>query len=49
MISAIHLLRAFMMDTDQGRMMVLAGVHLVFVGSAVALAFVDKGHVTPDH
>jgi hypothetical protein len=24
-------------------------VHLVFVGSAVALAFVDKGHVTPDH
>ena len=41
MISAIHLLRAFMMDTSSERMMVMAGVHMVFVISAVLLAVVD--------
>jgi uncharacterized protein (TIGR00645 family) len=42
MISAIHLLRAFMMDSSTERMMTLAGVHMVFVLSAVLLAFVDR-------
>ncbi len=44
MISAIHLLRNFMEDTPTERMIVLAGVHLVFVGSSLALAFVDRAH-----
>ena len=42
MISAIHLLRAFMMETTTERMVVLAGVHMVFVASAVLLAYVDR-------
>ena len=42
MISAIHLLRAFMNETTTDRLLVLAGVHLVFVASALLLAFVDK-------
>jgi uncharacterized protein (TIGR00645 family) len=42
MISAIHLLRAFMNEPATDRLMVLAGVHLVFVASALLLAFVDK-------
>ena len=42
MISAIHLLRAFMMETTTERMVVLAGVHMVFVASAVLLAYVDQ-------
>jgi uncharacterized protein (TIGR00645 family) len=42
MISAIHLLRAFMNDGATDRLIVLAGVHLVFVASALLLAFVDK-------
>jgi uncharacterized protein (TIGR00645 family) len=42
MISAIHLLRAFMNDGPTDRLIVLAGVHLVFVASALLLAFVDK-------
>jgi uncharacterized protein (TIGR00645 family) len=43
MISAIHLLRAFMTDdTSSERLMVLAGVHVVFVVSALLLAFVDR-------
>ena len=42
MISAIHLLRAFMNDRATDRLVVLAGVHLVFVASALLLAFVDK-------
>ncbi len=41
MISAIHLLRAFMMDSSSERMMVMGGVHMVFVISAVLLAVVD--------
>jgi len=44
MISAIHLLRAFMMDSSTERLVTLAGVHLVFVVSAVAIALVDRGH-----
>ena len=42
MISAIHLLRAFMNDAGPERLMVLAAVHAVFVLSALALAFVDR-------
>jgi uncharacterized protein (TIGR00645 family) len=42
MISAIHLLRAFMTDTSDSRLMVLGGIHLVFVVSALLLAFVDR-------
>jgi uncharacterized protein (TIGR00645 family) len=42
MISAIHLLRAFMNEQATDRLMVLAGVHLVFVASALLLAFVDR-------
>ena len=42
MISAIHLLRAFMKDTDTERLIMLAGVHLVFVGSAVLIALIDR-------
>ena len=37
MISAIHLLRAFMTDTESKQLMLLAGVHLVFVVSALLL------------
>lgn len=42
MISAIHLLRAFMMDTDTQRLITLGGIHMVFVVSAVLLAVVDR-------
>ena len=42
MISAIHLLRAFMMETTTERMVILASVHMVFVASAVLLAYVDQ-------
>ena len=42
MISAIHLLRAFMNDAGTEHLMVLSGVHAVFVLSALALAFVDR-------
>ena len=42
MISAIHLLRAFMMDTDTQKLVVMGGIHMVFVGSAVLLAVVDR-------
>ncbi len=41
MISAIHLLRAFMMQTTTERVVVMGGVHMVFVVSAVLLAVVD--------
>ena len=41
MISAIHLLRAFMMQTTTERLVVMGGVHMVFVVSAVLLAVVD--------
>ena len=42
MISAIHLLRAFMMETTTERLVVMGGIHMVFVGSAVLLALVDR-------
>lgn len=42
MISAIHLLRAFMKDSTTERLMLLAGVHLVFVVSAVLIAMIDR-------
>jgi len=42
MISAIHLLRAFMMDSDAQKLITLGGIHLVFVGSAVLLAVIDR-------
>ena len=39
MISVIHLLRAYMNDTPPDQLMLLAGVHLVFVVSTVALGY----------
>jgi uncharacterized protein (TIGR00645 family) len=42
MISAIHLLRAFMTETEPQRLMILAGVHMVFVVSTLLLALVDR-------
>jgi uncharacterized protein (TIGR00645 family) len=43
-ISAIHLLRTYLNSTDVplDRLLVLTGVHLAFVISALILAFVDK-------
>jgi uncharacterized protein (TIGR00645 family) len=40
MISAIHLLRAFMRDTPAERMIILGGIHLVFVASALLIAWI---------
>ena len=48
MISVIHLLRSYMMDSSAERLTILAGVHLVFVVSAVAMAYVDRLH-SADH
>jgi uncharacterized protein (TIGR00645 family) len=42
MISAIHLLRFFMADVPQGNMPILAGIHLVFVISTLAFAWIDR-------
>ena len=42
MISAIHLLRAFMQDEDTQHLITLAGVHVVFVLSTLGLALVDR-------
>ena len=42
MISAIHLLRAFLHDESGDRLVVLAGVHIVFVLSTLAIALVDR-------
>jgi len=42
MISAIHLLRAFMNDSATERLLVLAAIHGVFVVSALLLALVDR-------
>ena len=42
MISAIHLLRFFMADIPQSHMPVLAGIHLVFVISTLAFAWIDR-------
>jgi uncharacterized protein (TIGR00645 family) len=42
MISAIHLLRAFMQDEDSQRLITMAGVHVVFVLSTLGLALVDR-------
>jgi uncharacterized protein (TIGR00645 family) len=42
MISAIHLLRAFLRDDAGDRLIVLAGVHMVFVLSTLAVALVDR-------
>ena len=44
MISGIHLLRAFMTDTPTERLVVLAGVHLVFVVSTLLLSMVGGHH-----
>jgi uncharacterized protein (TIGR00645 family) len=43
-ISAIHLLRAYMTteNFDRERIIVMTGVHLAFVVSALLLAYVDK-------
>jgi uncharacterized protein (TIGR00645 family) len=42
MISAIHLLRGFMKDGNSERLLVLATVHMVFIGSAVLIALIDR-------
>ncbi len=42
MISAIHLLRVFLQDDTGERLLVLAGVHVVFVLSTLAVALVDR-------
>jgi uncharacterized protein (TIGR00645 family) len=42
MISAIHLLRAFLHDDGGDRLIVMAGVHIVFVLSTLAVALVDR-------
>ena len=42
MISAIHLLRAFMNEQQTDRLIVLGGIHLVFVASALMLAYIDR-------
>lgn len=43
MISVIHLLRAYMNDTPPDQLMLLAGVHLVFVVSTLALGYTNAG------
>lgn len=42
MISAISLLRVFMTDAGTDRIVILAGVHVVFVASALAIAIIDR-------
>jgi uncharacterized protein (TIGR00645 family) len=42
MISAIHLLRAFLRDDADDRLIVLAGVQIVFVLSTLGIALVDR-------
>ena len=42
LISAINLLRLYMTDGDRDRMATMAGVHLVFILSAVATAAMDR-------
>jgi uncharacterized protein (TIGR00645 family) len=42
MISAIHLLRAYMTDVEPRQLVVLGGVHLVFIASALGLKQVAK-------
>jgi uncharacterized protein (TIGR00645 family) len=42
MISAIHLLRGFMKDGNNDRLIVMSGVHMVFVVSAVLIALIDR-------
>ena len=44
MISAIHLLRAYMMDAAMERLATLGGIHLVFVLSTIGVALVDRMH-----
>jgi uncharacterized protein (TIGR00645 family) len=42
MISMIHLLRAFMKEDSTQYMLSLAGVHLVFVASAIAMVYIAR-------
>jgi uncharacterized protein (TIGR00645 family) len=42
MISAVHLLRAFLQDDTTDHLVTLAGVHVVFVLSTLGLALVDR-------
>ncbi len=48
MISAIHLLRAYMMEASGERLAALGGIHLVFVLSTLGVALVDRMHAK-DH
>lgn len=42
MIAAIHLLREFLEDAPSDRLIVLAGINLVFMVSTLAVALVDR-------
>ncbi len=42
MISAINLLRGFLMDAPAERLPLMAGVHLVFLASTLTIAFVGR-------
>ncbi|MCX7384171.1 MAG: YqhA family protein [Alphaproteobacteria bacterium] len=46
MISAIHLLRAYLMEATMERLVALGGIHLVFVLSTLGVALVDRMHKT---
>ncbi len=46
MISMIHLLRVFLEDDPGHKVLILAAVHVVFVLSAIGVAFVDRVHRT---
>ena len=48
MISMIHLLRAFLEDDPGQKLLMLAGVHMVFVLSALGIALVDRAHRVPE-
>ena len=47
MIAMIHLLRAFLADDPGRKLLLLAGVELVFVASALGIALVDRAHRAP--
>ena len=49
MISAIHLLRAYLADEPRSQMLLLAGTHMVFVLSVLGVALVERlAHHRPE-
>ncbi len=49
MISAIHLLRAYLADEPRSQIVLLAGTHMVFVLSVLGVALVERlAHRRPD-